>query len=97
LEYAIETHELHKTYRGGVKALRGVSLKVRRGCCFGLLGPNGAGKSTLVKTLLSIVRPSAGSATILGRDIRSFHAREKVGYLPEGHRFPPVSDRAHRV
>ena len=88
MEYAIETTELAKTYKGGVRALRGVSLKVERGCCFGLLGPNGAGKSTLVKTLLSIVRPTAGSATILGRDIRSPAARRSVGYLPEGHRFP---------
>ena len=88
MEYAIETTDLAKTYKGGVRALRGVSLKVERGCCFGLLGPNGAGKSTLVKTLLSIVRPTAGSATILGRDIRTPQARRSVGYLPEGHRFP---------
>jgi ABC-2 type transport system ATP-binding protein len=88
MAYAIETHELAKTYRGGVRALKGVSLKVERGCCFGLLGPNGAGKSTLVKTLLSIVRPSGGSATLLGHDIRSAAARRSVGYLPEGHRFP---------
>ena len=88
MAYAIETHELQKTYRGGVQALKGVSIKVERGCCFGLLGPNGAGKSTLVKTLLSIVRPSGGSATILGQDIRTAAARTSVGYLPEGHRFP---------
>jgi ABC-2 type transport system ATP-binding protein len=88
MAYAIETHDLAKTYRGGVQALKGVSLKVERGCCFGLLGPNGAGKSTLVKTLLSIVRPTGGSATILGHDIRTATARRSVGYLPEGHRFP---------
>jgi ABC-2 type transport system ATP-binding protein len=88
VEYAIETHALSKTYKGGIHALRGVNLKVPRGCCFGLLGPNGAGKSTLVKVLLSIVRASGGSATLMGRDIRSAAARRKVGYLPEGHRFP---------
>jgi ABC-2 type transport system ATP-binding protein len=88
MAYAIETYDLAKTYRGGVQALKGVSLKVERGCCFGLLGPNGAGKSTLVKTLLSIVRPSGGSAMILGHDIRTAAARRSVGYLPEGHRFP---------
>lgn len=88
MEYAIETHALAKTYKGGIHALRGVNLQVPRGCCFGLLGPNGAGKSTLVKVLLSIVRASGGSATLLGHDIRSAAARKRVGYLPEGHRFP---------
>ena len=88
MQYAIETLDLHKTYKRGVHALKGVSLKVERGACFGLLGPNGAGKSTLVKSLLSIVRPSSGTATILGHDIGSPQSRRSVGYLPEGHRFP---------
>lgn len=86
--YIIETKGLTKTYKGGVQALRGVDLKVPKGCCFGLLGPNGAGKSTLVKILLSIVHPSGGAATLRGIDIRKAPARRSVGYLPEGHRFP---------
>jgi len=89
LEFAIETRGLVKTYRGGVQALRGVDLQVAPGVCFGLLGPNGAGKSTLVKTLLSIVKPSGGSATLNGVDITLPQARRGVGYLPEGHAFPP--------
>lgn len=88
MQYAIETTDLRKTYKGGVEALKGVSLKVPRGCCFGLLGPNGAGKSTLVKSLLSIVRPSSGRASLLGVDIGLPSSRASVGYLPEGHRFP---------
>src|ERR1035438_7345465 len=51
----------------------------------GLLGPNGAGKSTLINTLLGFHKPSAGTARILGRDIRT-HAREVrglIGYMPE--------------
>jgi ABC-2 type transport system ATP-binding protein len=88
LSYAIQTVNLSKTYKGGITALRGVDLEVPKGCCFGLLGPNGAGKSTLVKILLSIVRPSGGTATLRGVDIRSAEARRQVGYLPEGHRFP---------
>lgn len=89
MEFAIETRGLSKTYEGGVQALRGVDLQVPRGCCFGLLGPNGAGKSTLVKILLSIVRPTGGSASLRGLPISVPKARQKVGYLPEGHRFPP--------
>ncbi len=85
---AVETRALTKTYRGKVQALRALDLKVPKGCAFGLLGPNGAGKSTLVKTLLSIVAPTSGHAWLLGRDIGTKEARSKVGYLPEGHRFP---------
>jgi ABC-2 type transport system ATP-binding protein len=87
--YAIETRGLSKTYSGRIQALKALDLRVRVGSCFGLLGPNGAGKSTLVKTLLSIVHASSGSAQLLGKDIQDPAARKSVGYLPEGHRFPP--------
>jgi ABC-2 type transport system ATP-binding protein len=86
--YAIETRGLSKTYHGRIQALKSLDLRVRSGSCFGLLGPNGAGKSTLVKTLLSIVHATSGSAQLLGKDFRNPAARRSVGYLPEGHRFP---------
>lgn len=89
VEYAIETRGLSKTYNGRIHALKALDLRVKAGSCFGLLGPNGAGKSTLVKTLLSIVHASSGSAQLLGKDIQDPAARKSVGYLPEGHRFPP--------
>ena len=89
MDYAIETRGLSKTYNGRIQALQSLDLRVRAGSCFGLLGPNGAGKSTLVKILLSIVHASSGSAQLLGRDFRDPAARKSVGYLPEGHRFPP--------
>jgi ABC-2 type transport system ATP-binding protein len=89
MDYAIETRALSKTYNSRIHALKGLDLRVRTGSCFGLLGPNGAGKSTLVKTLLSIVHATSGTATLLGKDIRDPAARKAVGYLPEGHRFPP--------
>ncbi|MEE9390894.1 MAG: ABC transporter ATP-binding protein [Planctomycetota bacterium] len=88
MEFALQTKGFGKTYRGGLEALKPLDLEIPPGTCFGLLGPNGAGKSTLVKTLLSIVRPTVGSATLLGLDSRRPHARRSVGYLPEGHRFP---------
>lgn len=87
-QYAVETHGLTKIYKGKVHALKAINLKVPVGSAFGLLGPNGAGKSTLVKTLLSIVQPTSGFATLLGTDIELPEARRHVGYLPEGHRFP---------
>ena len=87
----IQTDGLAKVYRGRppVEALRPLSLAVGPGEVFGLLGPNGAGKTTLVKLLLGLVRPTAGTATVLGRPITEHDARRRVGYLPEGHRFPP--------
>jgi ABC-2 type transport system ATP-binding protein len=92
-EYAIETQDLTKVYvsrwkRREVRAIDGVSLRVRRGAIFGLLGPNGAGKTTFVKTLLSAVRPTHGNALIFGRDASQPEARRPIGYLPENHRFP---------
>ena len=90
-DLAIDTTGLAKTYRGRppVEALKPLDLRIAAGETFGLLGPNGAGKTTLVKLLLGLVRPTAGRATMFGRDIGTPEARRPVGYLPEGHRFPP--------
>src|SRR5689334_19600415 len=65
----IEVAGLHKTYPGGVEAVRGISFTVDRGEVFGLLGPNGAGKSTTVGMLTTAVRPTAGTARVAGFDI----------------------------
>jgi ABC-2 type transport system ATP-binding protein len=91
--YAVETHGLEKIYRSRfrgreVKAVSNVSIRVPEGAKFGLLGANGAGKTTFVKMLLSAVHPTAGSATLFGRDARDPAARRPIGYLPENHRFP---------
>ena len=92
-EYAIQTQDLTKIFRARwsgreVRAIDGVSLRVPRGTIFGLLGPNGAGKTTFVKTLLSAVRQTNGSALIFGRNASDPAARRPIGYLPENHRFP---------
>jgi ABC-2 type transport system ATP-binding protein len=85
---AIDLRDVTKTYRGGVKALRGVSLAVGRGEVFGLLGPNGAGKSTLVKIIMTVVRPTTLQGTVLGEPACTQRVLERIGYLPEHHRFP---------
>ncbi len=81
--YAIETRDLTKFY-GKARGIRQVSLTVERGECFGFIGPNGAGKSTTIRTLLGLIRPSGGTAEVLGLEIG--RDREKilarVGYLP---------------
>jgi beta-exotoxin I transport system ATP-binding protein len=81
---AIETFGLSKTYRGAVEALVGLDLRVGPGEVFGFLGPNGAGKSTTIRLLLDLIRPTAGRASLLGRDSRTDGAqvRRRVGYLP---------------
>jgi ABC-2 type transport system ATP-binding protein len=92
-EFAIETADLAKIFRTRwsrreVRAVDGISLQVARGTTFGLLGPNGAGKTTFVKMLLSAVHPTAGSASVFGRNVAQAEARRPIGYLPENHRFP---------
>jgi ABC-2 type transport system ATP-binding protein len=90
---AIEVRGLRKDYRAGlggreVKALSGIDFAVEPGELFGLLGPNGAGKTTTVKILLGLSHATAGSAALLGRPVSDPESRRRVGYLPEGHRFP---------
>jgi len=66
---AVDARELFKTYKGGVEAVRGISLQIPAGSVFGLLGPNGAGKSTVIKLLTTLSAPTAGSATVAGHDV----------------------------
>ena len=85
---AINLQDVHKTYRGKVQALRGVSLDVHDGEIFGLLGPNGAGKSTLVKIMMTVIHATRASGTVLGLPIGNIEGLRQIGYLPEHHRFP---------
>ncbi len=87
--YAIDLTDVAKTYRGGVEALRGIEMRVAAGEIFGLLGPNGAGKSTLVKILMTVIRPTRCTGTVLGQPVGDKATLRRVGYLPEHHRFPP--------
>lgn len=79
----IEINNLTKYY-GKSRGIIDVSFNVEEGEIFGFIGPNGAGKSTLIRTLLSLIYPTGGSATIFGKDCIKYApeiARE-VGYLP---------------
>lgn len=79
----ISTTDLTKFY-GTHRGISGVSLDINEGEVFGLLGPNGAGKTTCIRIFLDFIRPSSGSATVLGMDSRSdsIEIRRNVGYLP---------------
>lgn len=91
MEFALTTDSLAKRFGSGptsVPALQGVNISVKRGEIYSLLGPNGAGKTTFIKCLLGIVFPTGGSGHILGMPLGSIRAKEKIGYLPENHRYP---------
>lgn len=83
-EFAVETRGLRKRY-GRLTALDGLDLTVARGEVFGFLGPNGAGKSTTIRVLLGLLRPTAGSARLLGVRAGTVLSREggRVGALVE--------------
>jgi ABC-2 type transport system ATP-binding protein len=82
---AIRTNNLTKRF-GSLTAVDGLDLTIEEGEIFGFLGPNGAGKSTTINLLLDFIRPSDGSAEVLGYDTRSesIPIRDRTGVLPEG-------------
>ena len=86
----VATRGLVKRY-GDLVAVNGVDLTVERGDVFGYLGPNGAGKTTLLRMLLGLIRPTAGSAQLFGRDplLHGARALDGVAGFVEGPRFYP--------
>lgn len=84
----IETTGLTKSY-GAVRALDGLSLTIPRGGVYGVLGPNGAGKSTLFRILLGLIRPTDGTASIMGGAVGDVKAMRRMGSMIETPRFPP--------
>ncbi|MGQ0622368.1 MAG: ABC transporter ATP-binding protein, partial [Panacagrimonas sp.] len=83
-ETVIEVEGLAKSF-GKRAAVRGLSLKVRRGEIFGFLGPNGSGKTTSIRMLCGLLTPDAGRGRCLGRDLltQSRAIRREVGYMTQ--------------
>ena len=84
----LKTEGLTKEYRTGfwrtrVRVLHDLNLEVHQGEIFGYLGPNGAGKTTTLKLLMGLIYPTAGRASILGRDVQDVAVKAQVGFLPE--------------
>jgi ABC-2 type transport system ATP-binding protein len=82
---AVVVRGLVKVYSGGLRALDGIDLTVKEGEVFGLIGPNGAGKSTTIRILATLLRPTEGSVSMLGRDVveEEIAVRGYISYLPE--------------
>lgn len=79
----IETNNLTKFY-GKSRGIENISFEVNEGEIFGFIGPNGAGKSTTIRTLLSLIRPTSGTARVLGHDCAPLDSVvfQEIGYLP---------------
>ncbi|WP_344864002.1 ABC transporter ATP-binding protein [Planomonospora alba] len=86
------TSGLRKTFEGGVEAVRGVDLTVRAGEIVALLGPNGASKTTTMRMLTTLLRPTAGTATVAGRDLLTDPrgVRGRIGYVSQGGGIAPA-------
>ncbi|MBF6588976.1 MAG: ABC transporter ATP-binding protein [Ktedonobacterales bacterium] len=87
----LSTSELTKSY-GASRGILEVTFDVGEGEVFGFLGPNGAGKTTTIRTLMGLLRPTAGHATIGGLDCwtQSTAVKRLVGYLPGEYAFDPT-------
>lgn len=87
---AIRISGLHKQF-ADLHALKGVDLTIRQGEFFGLLGPNGAGKSTLINILAGLIKPSSGTVSVMGHDVRTQYqaARRLLGIVPQELVFDP--------
>jgi ABC-2 type transport system ATP-binding protein len=88
-EHLVQTRDLTKVYGGRITAVNRVALSVRRGEVYGFLGPNGAGKTTTLRMLVGLVRPTAGSATVLGKPPGHPEALARTGVLIESPGFYP--------
>ncbi len=86
---ALVINNLHKTYRNGFEALKGIDLQVEQGDFFALLGPNGAGKSTAISIIASLINKSAGEVVIYGYDLDRDRNRAKsqIGLVPQEFNF----------
>jgi ABC-2 type transport system ATP-binding protein len=84
LENVLQVENLRKLY-GKFEALKGVSFEVKKGEVFALIGPNGAGKTTTLRIIATLLTPSDGKITFMGKDLRkeSDFVRENISYLPE--------------
>jgi len=89
MQYAIETRNLSRRF-GRTEAVVDLTMTVPAGSVFALVGPNGAGKTTTIKTLMNLLRPSAGEARVLGTDSRALGPAtlQRIGYVSENQVLP---------
>lgn len=84
----IFTEQLSKTYgflftRKKKPSLKSLSISIPRGSVFGFLGPNGAGKTTTIRILMGLIRPTSGTAQVLGKPVWDVPVKKRIGFLPD--------------
>ena len=89
MPHPIETAGLSLRY-GRTEAVRHLTMEVPAGSVYALIGPNGAGKTTTIKALMNLLRPSSGSASVLGTDSRHIGpvVLQRIGYVSENQELP---------
>src|SRR5712691_6254100 len=80
--FAVDVEGVQKRF-GSLRALDGVTLRVRTGEIYGVLGPNGAGKTTLIRAIVGLIAPEAGTVTVLGRRMPDVDNLRNVGYMTQ--------------
>jgi ABC-2 type transport system ATP-binding protein len=80
--YAVDVDNVVKSF-GAVRALNGVTLRVRSGEIYGLLGPNGSGKTTLIRMVVGLVAPDSGAVTVLGKRLPDLGVLGHIGYMTQ--------------
>ena len=80
--HAVDVDSVTKSF-GRLRALNGVTLRVRQGEIYGLIGPNGAGKTTLIRSIVGLVEPGSGAVTVLGRRLPNLDVLRQVGYMTQ--------------
>ena len=93
-EFVIQTENLTKSYSSWFRkaarpALNQLTISIPRGCIFGFLGPNGAGKTTTIKILMGLIRPTGGTAVVLGKPYDDVESKNRIGFLPDSPAFTP--------
>ena len=89
MDFVIDTHALTRRYGEAIVAVDSLDLRVRRGEVYGFLGPNGAGKTTTLRMLLGLVRPTSGTATVLGEPPGAPAGLARIGAMVEAPAFYP--------
>ena len=80
--FAVDVDNVVKSF-GSLRALDGITLRVRQGEIYGLLGPNGSGKTTLIRAVVGLVAPDSGTLTVLGRRMPDLNILSSVGYMTQ--------------
>ena len=80
--FAVDVDNVVKSF-GTIRALDGITLRVRQGEIYGLLGPNGSGKTTLIRAVVGLVAPDSGTVTVLGRRMPDLNILSSIGYITQ--------------